>query len=126
MTQLSIELQFQRIKVITAGICAVILAVGIARFSYTPFLPLMLNQTDLSLVNSGWLATFNYIGYLLGVVLVSFTNNLAFKYRFYQWCLVIAVLSTISMGMTTELYGWVILRRTIGERILGKHPSCTR
>ncbi len=114
MTHHDSAIQFQRIKVITAGICAVILAVGIARFSYTPFLPLMLNQTDLSLVNSGWLATFNYIGYLLGVVLVSFTNNLAFKYRFYQWCLVIAVLSTLAMGMTTELYGWVILRFIAG------------
>lgn len=114
MAHHDIAIQLQRIKVIIAGICAVILAVGIARFSYTPFLPLMLNQTDLSLVNSGWLATFNYIGYLLGVVLVSFTNNLAFKFRFYQWCLVMAVLSTIAMGMTTELYTWVILRFIAG------------
>lgn len=104
----------QRIKVITAGICAVILTVGIARFSYTPFLPMMLNQTDLTVVNGGWLATFNYIGYLLGVVLVSFTNNLAFKFRFYQSCLVVAVLSIIAMGMTTQLELWVLLRFIAG------------
>ncbi len=114
MTQLQTATQAQRIQVITAGICAVILTVGIARFSYTPFLPHMLNQTDLTIVNGGWLATFNYIGYLAGVILVSFTNNLAFKFRFYQCCLVIAVLSTIAMGMTTELYGWVALRFIAG------------
>jgi predicted MFS family arabinose efflux permease len=114
MTQIPSVIQVQRIKVITAGICAVILTVGIARFTYTPFLPLMLKQTDLSLVNSGWLATFNYIGYLMGVLLVSFTNNLSFKFRFYQCCLLVAVLSTIAMGMIAELYGWVVLRFIAG------------
>lgn len=114
MTQLQTATQLQRIQVITAGICAVILTVGIARFSYTPFLPLMLSQTDLTIVNGGWLATFNYIGYLAGVILVSFTNNLAFKFRFYQCCLVVAVLSTIAMGMTTNMAMWVFLRFIAG------------
>ena len=114
MTQPHTATQLQRIQVITAGICAVILTVGIARFSYTPFLPLMLSQTDLSIVNGGWLATFNYLGYLSGVLLVSFTNNLAFKFHFYQSCLVIAFLSTIAMGLTTHLGLWVVLRLIAG------------
>jgi len=35
-------------QVILAGICALILSVGIARFAYTSFLPIMLEQTSLS------------------------------------------------------------------------------
>ena len=61
-----------RHQVILAGICALILTVGIARFAYTPFLPIMLNETSLDTLSGGWLATFNYIGYLSGVVLISF------------------------------------------------------
>lgn len=101
---------YNRFSVIASGICAVILTVGIARFSYTPFLPNMLRQTDLTTVSGGWLATFNYCGYLLGVIIVSLSTSLNFKYRFYRWCLVFAVVTTVLMGMTTNLYWWSALR----------------
>jgi predicted MFS family arabinose efflux permease len=113
LNQISVS-QRQRIKVILAGISAGILTVGIARFAYTPFLPLMLSQTGLSIIDGGWLATFNYLGYFTGIILVSFTNNLKFKFRFYQLSLIVAVVSTIAMGLTTNLIIWSILRFVAG------------
>ncbi|MEK1829483.1 YbfB/YjiJ family MFS transporter [Priestia megaterium] len=58
------------IKILVGGILSLVVAMGIARFSYTPILPLM--QSDLSFSNkvAGYLATSNYAGYLVGAVLV--------------------------------------------------------
>lgn len=106
--------QLQRFKVIAAGICALILTVGIARFAYTPFLPLMLSQTDLSTLDGGWLATINYAGYLLGVVLISLMHRLNSKFIFYRLNLVIAVLSTVVMGMTDDMVLWGLSRFIAG------------
>ena len=99
-----------RHQVILAGICALILTVGIARFAYTPFLPIMLNETSLDTLSGGWLATFNYIGYLSGVVLISFLTSLKIKFLFYRINLILAVLSTVLMAVTTDIVLWSILR----------------
>lgn len=103
-----------KIKVLLAGISALILTVGIARFAYTPFLPLMLNQTELSTFAGGWLATFNYVGYLLGVLLIAQINDLQFKFKLYRFNLIIAFLSTVGMGLTTNLVAWSALRLIAG------------
>ena len=103
-----------RQRVILAGICALILTVGIARFAYTPFLPIMLNETSLDKLSGGWLATFNYIGYLSGVVLISFLSSLQTKFLFYRVNLVLAVLSTVLMAVTTDMVLWSILRFIAG------------
>jgi MFS family permease len=106
--------QLSRFKVIMAGISALILTVGIARFAYTPFLPLMLEQAGLSTLAGGWLATFNYVGYLLGVMLIAWISDLQLKFRLYRLNLVLAVLSTIAMGLTTHEVLWSVLRLIAG------------
>ena len=58
-----------RTQVIIAGISALILTVGLARFSYTPMLPIMRAQAGLSALDGGLLATFNYLGYISGALL---------------------------------------------------------
>lgn len=45
-----------RWRVIVAGICALILTVGLARFAYTPMLPIMREQAGLTHWAAGWLA----------------------------------------------------------------------
>lgn len=110
----SIPISQQRLKVIVAGICSLILCVGIARFAYTPFLPIMLEQTELTSYSGGWLATFNYIGYLIGVLWIAAINDLSLKYRLYKSFLILAVLTTIGMGLTTQLWLWSLLRLISG------------
>ncbi len=104
----------ERYQVITAGICALILCVGIARFAYTPFLPIMLEQTSLTSLMGGWLASFNYIGYLCGLLLISSMSHLKTKYWFYRLNLILAVLSTLLMAVTTNVVMWSVLRFIAG------------
>ena len=63
--------QIQRMKVLGAGIFSLILALGVARFSYTPLLPLMQQQAGLGLAEGGWLAAINYGGYLTGALVAA-------------------------------------------------------
>jgi len=113
MTQLTMP-KITKIKVLLAGISALILTVGIARFAYTPFLPLMLKQTELSTFSGGWLATFNYLGYLLGVLLIAQINDLQFKFKLYRFNLIVAFMSTVGMGLTTNIVAWSVLRLVAG------------
>lgn len=106
--------QDERYRVIFAGICALILTVGLARFAYTPMLPIMRDQAGLSHLAGGWLATINYAGYMSGALLAASISDLGRKFVLYRLGLVIAVLSTAAMGLTDNVLLWAGLRYVAG------------
>lgn len=100
----------QRLKVLIAGILSLILLLGIARFAYTPLLPLMQQQAGLGISQGGWLAAINYCGYLGGALIASMISDLVIKDRLYRIGLIVAVLTTVGMGLTENLWLWAVLR----------------
>ena len=104
----------QRYRVIFAGIAALILTVGLARFAYTPLLPVMRQEAGLSLLAGGWLATLNYGGYIAGLLVASWFGGLRLEFQIYRASLVVAVVSTAAMGMTDNLILWALLRFVAG------------
>ena len=104
----------QRIRVLSAGIYSLILALGIARFAYTPLLPLMQQQAGLGVAEAGWLAAINYAGYLSGALIASLISDMALKDRLYRIGMVLAVLSTAMMGLTTDFTVWAMSRFIAG------------
>ena len=100
----------ETIKVLAASVISVVVMVGIARFSYTPMIPEMVAALGLSKSVVGMLATVNYAGYLTGAVLITRISDLGLKVRLYQLGLVVAVVSTVLMGYTTNVWLWFILR----------------
>ncbi len=102
--------QGDRIKVLCAGIFSIILTLGIARFSYTPLLPLMQQQAGLGVAAGGWLAAINYLGYLCGALVVSRISDLHLKDRLYRIGLVVALITTAGMGLTDNVWLWLLLR----------------
>ena len=52
-----------------AGMVALAVAMGIGRFAFTPLLPMMLADGTVSLTGASWLASANYLGYLVGALL---------------------------------------------------------
>ena len=109
--------QRERIKVLSAGIFSLILVLGVARFSYTPLLPLMQQQAGLGIAEAGWLAAINYAGYLSGALIASLISDLVLKDRLYRIGLVLAIFSTAVMGLTTDVTIWA-LSRSIAPRII--------
>lgn len=106
--------QRERLKVLGAGIFSLLLVLGVARFSYTPLLPLMQQQAGLGVAEAGWLAAINYAGYLSGAVIASLISDLVLKDRLYRIGMILAVLSTVVMGLSTDVTVWAISRFIAG------------
>lgn len=103
-----------RLKVLFAGVCSLILVMGIARFAYTPLLPVMVDEAGLSHAGGGWLAAINYAGYLSGVLIAARVGNAVLKDRLYRWGMVVAVFSTAMMAVSTDFYIWALSRFIAG------------
>ncbi len=103
-----------RYKVLGAGIFSLILALGVARFSYTPLLPLMQKQAGLGVGEAGWLAAINYAGYLTGALVAALVGDLVLKDRLYRCGMLLAVVTTAMMGMTTNVVLWGVSRYLAG------------
>ena len=106
--------QIARMKVLGAGIFSLMLALGIARFAYTPMLPLMQQQAGLGLAEGGWLAAINYAGYLSGALIASMISDLQLKDRLYRIGMIVAIISTLIMGLSSNLGIWMFSRYIAG------------
>ena len=106
------KLEISAAAAASIGLLALASAMGIGRFSLTPILPLMQQDAGLSLTVGGWLATSNYIGYLLGaLVCIVLTPRPAFAIR---WGLVGVGLTTLAMGLADWAPLWLALRFLAG------------
>ncbi len=114
MTSIPMNDQKQRIRVLGAGVFSLVLALGVARFAYTPLLPLMQAQAGLGLAEGGWLAALNYAGYLSGALIASLISDLVLKDRLFRIGMVVAVLSTLVMGLSTDFTVWAASRFVAG------------
>lgn len=103
-----------RLRVLLAGVFSQILCVGLARFAYTPLLPVMQDQTWLGDAAGGWLAAINYIGYMTGALLAASISDLRIKDRLFRIGLVLAVITTAGMALTDNLLLWILLRYLSG------------
>ena len=97
-------------SVLFSGVCALILAMGIARYSFTPMIPYMQNQIGMTESLAGWLAGWNYIGYLAGLFMVWLLRDLKAQDFFYRYGIIIAVFSTAIMGMHEHSLVWYLSR----------------
>ncbi len=104
----------ERLRVLAAGVISLVLLIGVARFSYTPLLPLMQEQAGLGVAAAGWLAAVNYFGYLSGAIVTSLITSLTFKDALYRWGLLAAVASTAVMAMTDNVWIWAVSRYVAG------------
>jgi len=100
--------------VLLSGICALIVSMGVARFAYTPILPFMQDQTGMGDDLAGWLAGWNYFGYLSGVLLASRLKDLVLKDRLYRIGLVLAVVTTGMMAISSDALLWGVSRYLAG------------
>ena len=103
-----------RLRVLGAGIFSLLLVLGVARFAYTPLLPLMQQQAGLGVAAAGWLAAINYAGYLSGAIIASQISDLVLKDKLYRIGMVLAIASTAVMALTTNVIVWALSRYVAG------------
>lgn len=89
-------------------------AMGIGRFAYTPILPLMTAQTDMTPHAAATLATANYIGYLAGALAGSAWPRLARSVVVCRASLLVLVASLATMPLASNTFEWTLLRALAG------------
>lgn len=102
----------ESIQIALAGMLALSIAMGIGRFSFTPILPMMQSDGTLTLTLGGWLASSNYLGYLIG----GLTARLLMSQPvlLVKAALFIIVATTIWMGIADDYSVWLTLRLVSG------------
>lgn len=95
------------------GFTALAIAMGIGRFAFTPIFPMMLEEAAVSVGEGGWLASANYLGYLLGAlsaVTLPFRASTAIRAG-----LLIIGAATFCMGSVGHSFAlWLVLRALAG------------
>ena len=96
------------LKISLAGICSTLIAIGFGRFIYTPILPNMQDDLNLSSTTMGIISSYNYFGYLIGSIIPiiwkfsNFRNMIIFSSIF-------SVITIYLMGFTADIKFFIIL-----------------
>ncbi|WP_072681989.1 YbfB/YjiJ family MFS transporter [Arcobacter sp. LA11] len=101
------------ISILIAGIIAVIIGLGVARFAFTSLLPPMLDGF-LTVTFAGILASVNFAGYLSGSILSMFIKDINQKVILFRMGIVLCIGTTVILGLTENETVWLISRIIAG------------
>lgn len=99
--------------ILLAGILALTVGIGVARFAFTSLLPSMLEDT-LTVTEAGLLASSNFFGYLSGAIFVIFIKDINTKVRYFRIGMLLSVLSTLFLATTADETLWLFSRVIAG------------
>jgi predicted MFS family arabinose efflux permease len=99
--------------ILLAGILAIFVGVGVARFAFTSLLPSMLDDY-LSITDAGVLASVNFTGYLSGAIFTIFIKDINTKVRYFRLGLVLSIVTTLILATTTSEIMWFASRVVAG------------
>ena len=72
MTKIERSDERRTLVIALAGAMSLAVAMGIGRFAFTPLMPMMLHDGLIDIEGASWLASANYLGYLVGALLCTF------------------------------------------------------
>ena len=101
-------------RTLIGGLCTLIIAMGIGRFSYTPILPEMQAALGLSHEETGLLASLNYLGYLIGALAGGFVTAGATRVHAFRLALLLSAATTGLMAASEWFAFWGLLRLSSG------------
>ncbi|MBW9115252.1 MFS transporter [Rhizobium cauense] len=97
-----------------AGAIAMAAAMGFGRFSYTPILPSMISGVPLSAADAGFIASANFVGYLVGAVLAAYGWATGRERSVALLALAASALLLAAMAMTTSVAIFAVIRFLAG------------
>lgn len=97
-----------------AGALAMAVAMGLGRFFYTPVLPAMMAGLGLGPAEAGWIASANYVGYLLGAILAAYGWAEGIERKVALLGLVATALLLLAMGVSSNFIILAVIRFLAG------------
>ena len=101
---------FRPLPLVLGGIIALAAAIGIGRFVYTPILPPMEEGLGLTKSQAGFIASANFLGYLLGALAASTPRLPGSRRTWLVATLAVSALTTAAMGLTGAMPLFLLLR----------------
>src|SRR5699024_4567808 len=100
-------------KQLVLGMLCLFIVIAIGRFAYTPIMPFMQLNISMDNPSAGMLATYNYLGYLIGAIIPIWiiVFNKVVDLKIY---LMINIISTLFMGIFDSYILWAIFRFVSG------------
>ncbi|NOU86275.1 YbfB/YjiJ family MFS transporter [Paenibacillus sp. LMG 31460] len=99
----------RRLIVLLGGIAALMVAMGIGRFAFTPILPMMMDHHLFSAAGAGYLTSSNYLGYLIGAFVLTLVQVKSRSMLLFAG-LIVSIATTWGMGEFHNLEAWLVLR----------------
>lgn len=89
--------------VLTAGAVVLLVVHGLGRFIYTPLLPYLVDDGQFSAANGAAVATWNYLGYLIGAMLAIWWHRIDQIRMLLPVSLAVHVITTLAITQTDNL-----------------------
>lgn len=100
----------ETLLILFAGISSLIVAHGLGRFAFTPLLPYLIQDNVITLAQGANLATWNYIGYLVGALVAVYLHARNSTQSVLIWALLVNAGLTILQIITTDYTFFLLLR----------------
>ena len=111
-------------RVLIGGVIALAIAMGVARFAFTPILPAMQAATGLGTDGAGFLASLNYLGYFVGALGAGLVPQGTARTVVFRTALALSIGTTAAMGLdlgnaAQAMVPWSVLRFVSGVSSAG-------
>ena len=90
-------------SVLAAGALLLLVVHTLGRFIYTPLLPYLVNDGLFTAADGAAVATWNYMGYLMGAVLAIRWHRIEHIRRILPWAVVVHIATTMLVAVETDL-----------------------
>jgi predicted MFS family arabinose efflux permease len=100
--------------ILAGGFAALMSAMGLGRFYYTPMVPVMQGELGITTDMAGWIAGANFTGYLIGTLWAMMLKDSIVRWRMNTLGVLLCAAATVGTGLSHDPYVIGLMRALAG------------